>query len=186
MKKYIAILILILFCQAGYSQSMNKLFNDFAKQKNVTHVTVGPFLMKISSLFTETMGVKSIEVLSFEECGNTVKDDLRAAIKKLKDPNYETMVNANEEGNRTKVMVRIDKNIIRELVILTTDGGDDALIRIKGNKRPQRWMLRTLKGCSFPSIPSSSGLLMRWSKTRPMPKISCKMPTISCGVGGMN
>ena len=65
MKKYIAILILILFCQAGYSQSMDKLFNDFAKQKNVTHVTVGPFLMKISSLFTETMGVKSIEVLSF-------------------------------------------------------------------------------------------------------------------------
>lgn len=49
MKKYIAILILILFCQAGYSQSMDKLFNDFAKQKNVTHVTVGPFLMKISA-----------------------------------------------------------------------------------------------------------------------------------------
>ena len=118
MKKYIAILILILFCQAGYSQSMDKLFNDFAKQKNVTHVTVGPFLMKISSLF------------------NTVKDDLRAAIKKLKDPNYETMVNANEEGNRTKVMVRIDKDIIRELVILTTDGGDDALIRIKGKIKP--------------------------------------------------
>lgn len=59
MKKYIAILILILFCQAGYSQSMDKLFNDFAKQKNVTHVTVGPFLMKISSLFTETMGEKA-------------------------------------------------------------------------------------------------------------------------------
>ena len=92
MKKYIAILILILFCQAGYSQSMDKLFNDFAKQKNVTHVTVGPFLM--------------------------------------------TMVNANEEGNRTKVMVRIDKDIIRELVILTTDGGDDALIRIKGKIKP--------------------------------------------------
>lgn len=64
MKKYIAILILILFCQAGYSQSMDKLFNDFAKQKNVTHVTVGPFLMKISSLFTETMGEASKSFLS--------------------------------------------------------------------------------------------------------------------------
>ena len=63
-------------------------------------------------------------------------DVRRAAIKKLKDPNYETMVNANEEGNRTKVMVRIDKDIIRELVILTTDGGDDALIRIKGKIKP--------------------------------------------------
>lgn len=46
MKKYIAILILILSCQAGYSQSMDKLFNDFANQKNVTRVTIGPFLMK--------------------------------------------------------------------------------------------------------------------------------------------
>ena len=133
MKKYIAILILILSCQAGYSQSMDKLFNDFANQKNVTRVTIGPFLMKISS---ETMGVKSIEVLSFEECGSTVKNDLRTAIKKLKDPNYETMVNSNEGGSRTKVMVRIDKDIIRELVILTTDGGDDALIRIKGKIKP--------------------------------------------------
>lgn len=136
MKKYIAILILILSCQAGYSQSMDKLFNDFSKQENVTRVTVGPFLMKIGSLFTETMGVNSIEVLSFEECGSTVKDNLRTAIKKLKDPNYETMVNSNEKGSRTKVMVRIDKDVIRELVILTTDGGDDALIRIKGKIKP--------------------------------------------------
>ncbi|MBC8603555.1 DUF4252 domain-containing protein [Parabacteroides acidifaciens] len=136
MKKYIAILILILFCQAGYSQSMDKLFNDFAKQDNVTRVTVGPFLMKISSMFTETMGVSSIEVLSFDECGSTVKENLRTAIKQLKDPNFETMVTSNEGGSRTKVMVRIDKEMIRELVILTTDGGDDALIRIKGKIKP--------------------------------------------------
>ena len=136
MKKYIAILILILFCQAGYSQSMDKLFNDFAKQDNVTRVTVGPFLMKISSMFTETMGVNSIEVLSFDECGSTVKENLRTAIKQLKDPNFETMVTSNEGGSRTKVMVRIDKEMIRELVILTTDGGDDALIRIKGKIKP--------------------------------------------------
>jgi hypothetical protein len=136
MKKYIAILILILFCQAGYSQSMDKLFNDFAKQDNVTRVTVGPFLMKISSMFTETMGVSSIEVLSFDECGSNVKENLRTAIKQLKDPNFETMVTSNEGGSHTKVMVRIDKEMIRELVILTTDGGDDALIRIKGKIKP--------------------------------------------------
>ena len=71
MKKYIAILILILFCQAGYSQSMDKLFNDFAKQKNVTHVTVGPFLMKISN--PEELGMEGKEqpfkVLNIHLCG---------------------------------------------------------------------------------------------------------------------
>lgn len=136
MKKYIAILAFMLFCQAGYSQSMNKLFADFAKQDNVTRVTVGPAIMKLSSIFTETMGVNSIEVLSFDECSSTVKENLRAAIKKLKDPDYETMVTTNEDGNRTRVMVRIDKEMIRELVILTSDGGDDALIRIKGKIKP--------------------------------------------------
>lgn len=115
---------------------MDKLFDDFGKQKDVTRVTVGPFLMKISSLFTETMGVKSIEVLSFEECDGAVKERLRSAIQQLKDPHYETLVQSNEEGSRTKVMVRIDKDFIRELVVLTTDGGDDALIRIKGKIKP--------------------------------------------------
>ena len=35
-----------------------------------------------------------------------------------------------------RATARIDKDIIRELVILTTDGGDDALIRIKGKIKP--------------------------------------------------
>ena len=46
--------------------------------------------------------------------------------------------------------------------------------------------VENFKRLFLPLIPSSSGLLMRWSKTRPMPKISCKMPTISYGAGGMN
>lgn len=136
MKKYIAILLLILACQAGYSQNMDKLFNDFARQENVTRVTVGPFLMKLSSLFTETMGVNSIEVLAFDECSNNVKENLRTAIRKLKDPDFETLLTTNEDDNRTKIMVRIDKEMIRELVILTSDKEDDVLIRIKGKIKP--------------------------------------------------
>ena len=135
MKKYIAILILILSCQAGYGQSMDKLFNDFANQKNVTRVTVGPFLMKLSSLFTETMGVNGIEVLEFGSCNSDVKQRFEKAIKELKDPDFETMVTSNEKGSRTKVMVRIEKDMIREMVVLTT-GNSNALVRIKGKIKP--------------------------------------------------
>ena len=45
-------------------------------------------------------------------------------------------VNANEGSSHTKIMVRIDKDIIRELIILTTDEDDNALIRIKGKIKP--------------------------------------------------
>lgn len=35
MIKYIAILTLLLFCQVGYSLSMDKLFSEFAKLEHV-------------------------------------------------------------------------------------------------------------------------------------------------------
>lgn len=38
----------------------------------------------------------------------------------------------------------------------------------------------------LPSILNFSGSLSRWSKTKPMPKISCKKPTTSYGTGGKN
>lgn len=136
MKQCIAILLLLLTCQGGRAQSVNQLFDDFSNQEHVTHVKFGPFLMKLSSLFTETMGVKSIEVLAFDECDRTVREKLYDAIRNLKDPDFETMVTSNEEGSRTKIMVRIDKEMIRELLILTAEETDGALVRIKGKIKP--------------------------------------------------
>lgn len=129
-------LALLLISQVGFSQNMNELFNTFADREDVTHITVGPIMMKLGSLFTKTMGVKSIEVLELSECNQQAKDDLVKAIKELKDPHFETLVTANEPDSRTKVLVRIDKKVIRELIVLTT-GNDNALIRIKGKIKPE-------------------------------------------------
>ena len=64
-----------------------------------------------------------------------VKDRLSTAIRNLRDSDYETMVTANERDSRTKVLVKIKEDMIRELVIFTT-GSDNALIRIKGKISP--------------------------------------------------
>lgn len=135
MKKYMVILALMLFWQAGYAQNMDKLFKEFAGKENVNRVTVGSALMKLSSLFTETMGVDNIEVLEFDNCSKEIKDHLNQAVCNLKDSRFETMLTANENKNRTKVMIRIDKEMIRELVIFCT-GENYALIRIKGKIKP--------------------------------------------------
>lgn len=136
MKQCIVILLLLLTCQAGRGQSMNQLFDDFARQEKVIRVKVCPFVMMFCSLFTETMGARSVEVLNFDECSQSVRDHLDDAIRNLKDPDFETMVTANEKGSRTKIMVRIDKKMIRELVILNTEKSESTLIRIKGKIKP--------------------------------------------------
>lgn len=135
MKKYMAILVMMLLCQAGYSQNMDKLFNEFSGKENVTRITVGKVMLKLSSIFTETMGVEEIEVLAFEECSANVKENLEKAIRNLKDSRFETMVTANENDSHTRILIRIDQEMIRELVVLTT-GTSSALVRIKGKIKP--------------------------------------------------
>ena len=59
-------------------------------------------------------------------------------------------------------MVRIEKDMIREMVVLTT-GNSNALVRIKGKIKPSdiekgderswEWMLRTSNESSSPSTP---------------------------------
>lgn len=135
MKKYMVILVMMLLCQAGFAQNMDKLFKEFSGKENVNRITLGKVMMKLSSMFTETMGVDGIEVLEFNDCSNEVKENLGKAIRNLKDSRFETMVTSNENENRTRILVRIDQEMIRELVVLTT-GTSNALIRIKGKIKP--------------------------------------------------
>ena len=125
MKRLLALLAILLISQVGYGQQkMDQLFNAFRGESDVTSVNIGNITMKLASLFTETMGVNGIEILEFDNCAQEVKDS-----------DYETMVTANERDSRTKVLVKIKEDMIRELVIFTT-GSDNALIRIKGKISP--------------------------------------------------
>ena len=140
MKRLLALLAILLISQVGYGQQkMDQLFNAFRGESDVTSVNIGNITMKLASLFTETMGVNGMlfrsEILEFDNCAQEVKDRLSTAIRNLRDPDYETMVTANERDSRTKVLVKIKEDMIRELVIFTT-GSDNALIRIKGKISP--------------------------------------------------
>jgi hypothetical protein len=76
MKKIMAILALVIICQAGYSQkNVNDLFKEFSKMNNVTTISMGQITMKFASLFSDTMGVDGIEVYSLEDCTNDVKEN---------------------------------------------------------------------------------------------------------------
>lgn len=130
--KYVLIVLVALFTQTGLAQDrIDQLFNDFSKEKNVSRVSLGSISMKLASLVTDVMGVEGIEVLSLNECSNSVKENFHSALKKFKDSGYETMVTSNENNSRTRVLVKMKEDIIRELVVFTS-GESNALIRIKG------------------------------------------------------
>ncbi|MDD4514722.1 DUF4252 domain-containing protein [Massilibacteroides sp.] len=134
--KYVLIALLALITQIGVAQkNIDQLFKQFAKEKNVSTVSIGSISMKLAGLFTDVMGVDGIQVLSLDECADEVKSNFQSALKDLKDAGYETMVTANEDGNRTRVLVKMKDETIRELIVFIS-GNSNSLIRIKGNIKP--------------------------------------------------
>ena len=111
--------------------TVDAMFNNFSKDKKVTHVKVGGFIMSLARTFTDTKGVTGVEVFSFEECDGQVKEKLNDAIKNLKDSSYETIVSTTQDGERTKVLIKIKDDYINEIVVIA-GGSDPALVRIKG------------------------------------------------------
>jgi type 1 fimbria pilin len=131
-KKIIGIAIIAFICQAGYGQkSVNQVFNEFSGYADANKISIGGFMMKIAGMFEDTMGVEKIDILNFNDCDNDTKKRFSEAIRSLKDPSFETMINSSENGERVKVMVRIKDETIHELVVLTS-GNDPTMVRIKG------------------------------------------------------
>lgn len=134
-KKIVAVFAFVFVCQAGFCQkNIDQLFNEFSKDAGTTKIKIGKFAMAFVDLFQDTMGVDGIEVLEFSDCADHVKKQFNEAIHRLEDPSFDTIIRTNEEGSRTRVMIRIKDDVIRELVVLTSGSGA-ALVRIKGKIR---------------------------------------------------
>ena len=140
-------LSVILVCQGCLSKGkkeivehtnspVEQLFRDFANEKGTVRVSVGGMVMAFARSFADTRGVTGVKVYSFGECSQEVKDRLNEAIRSLKDNTYETLVSTSQDGERTKVLVKIKEDRIRELVVIT-GGSDPALVQIKGNIKPE-------------------------------------------------
>ena len=116
--------------------TVEALFANFSKEKKMTHIKIGGLVMAFARAFTDTKGVTGVEVFTFEECESQVKEKLNLAIKNLKDSAYETLISTTQDGENTKVLVKIKDDCINEIVVIT-GGNDPAFVRIKGKIKPE-------------------------------------------------
>jgi hypothetical protein len=135
-KKVGYVLIFLFACHTGFGQrNVQQIFSEFSNLKNVEHVNLGGITMSFAGLFAETMGVKSIEVVDLSHCADDMKTHFSQVVKTLKDDAFETVVNTSENGERTKVLLRIQNDTIHELVVFSS-GHSPAMIRLKGKIKP--------------------------------------------------
>lgn len=126
------------FCQSRVS--VEHLYNHFSHEENVEKVNVGGLLMFVAKPFmkkyAEGLQISSVKVMSFDACSQDVKLRFNALAERLNDDKYEVLLKANEKDEKTRIFARIQKNAIRELIIVSM-GNEPALVRIKGRIRPE-------------------------------------------------
>ena len=84
MRQVLCMLLFLLVTQMGYSQQgVEQLVKRFARSEQVEQVHVGRMLLTIASLFTETNGVKSVNVMDFSACGDEVRNEFQQAVRAL-------------------------------------------------------------------------------------------------------
>ena len=138
MKKYLIAIALMIIYQTTFAQSTKDIFEEFGKEWNAESVTISPFLMSLGRLFMDsdtpeiTKSIRSMKVLDLEDCSDKVKERFNRKINNLQTEGYETMIQTIDNGEKVRILTRIEKDVIRELLIVCTGNDDCALIQLNG------------------------------------------------------
>ena len=140
MKRLIFTMIVICACQMSFAQNTDAIYNEFKDVKGVESVSVSPFLMKFARLFMDSddknnpliKGTHSVKVLDLEDCTKDIKKQFTQKVSQLEHNGYETWMQVKEDGENVKIIAKMEDQMIRELLVLTTGNDDCALVLIKG------------------------------------------------------
>lgn len=138
MKKYLVAIALMIACQSTFAQSTTAIFEEFGKEWNAESVSISPFLMTIGRLFMDddtpdiAKSIRSMKVLDLEDCSSKVKERFNEKVNNLQLEGYETMIQTIENGEKVRILTRIENNAVRELLIVCTGNDDCALIQLNG------------------------------------------------------
>lgn len=140
MKSKIFTLIVIAFLATNLQaqSSLNKLYRKFAQEENVTKMNLNGLALMFAKPFMEKFGignVTKVRVLSLEDCSQEVKEQFNQDVLEFNDDGYELFLNANGQNGKSRIYVKIDDELIREMVVMTT-GSDPTLVHLKGKFRP--------------------------------------------------
>ena len=140
MKKIFVTLAMIIACQGLLAQSVDDIFNRFKDKEGVEYVNIPSFVLKLGRLFMDKdgkdyrfmKGINSVTVLDMEACSSAIKKDFQQEANQLELKGYETLVQTKEKGETVKLIAKMDKDTIHELVFVITGKDECALTKMKG------------------------------------------------------
>ena len=144
MKKIFTLFALtLLLATNSMAQTAADIFNEFKDKPNVQFVSLPKTLMSLAANGVEDDNKKellkrmdSIVILSIEDDDQLVKQ-FEKKVKNLSKKGYEQMVNSNDDGEKAQILVKTKGDAITEMLVISIEDDECALVQICGNIRPQ-------------------------------------------------
>ncbi len=141
--------ILILFAFSisvlgASAQSIKALFRQYKSEKDVEYVHLSRFVMSMVKTLAKTekedvkvlKAISSIQVLNLEDCTPTVRHNFQKTLQTFQPAGYTPIILNKEADETSHIYIKEKKGYIRELLILTADNQDGAIVQIKGKIKP--------------------------------------------------
>lgn len=135
--------LMLLLATNSMAQTATDIFNEFKDKPNVQFVSLPKTLMSLAANGVEDESKKellkkmdSIVVLSIEDDDQLVKQ-FEKKVKNLSKKGYEQMVNSNDDGEKAQILVKTKGDAITEMLVISIEDNECALVQICGNIRPQ-------------------------------------------------
>lgn len=141
MKTRIFIAAMALLCTSTLfaGNCIDSLAASIGSIPDVEKVSLNPFVLSLIKPFSPEMkGVKSMDILNAEGISTVDYNRLKRQIDRCNDGNYETLVAANEDNEMARILMKVEKDKIREIVIISLEEDEVSLIRIKGAIDPKQ------------------------------------------------
>ena len=135
--------LMLLLATNSLAQTATDIFNEFKDKPNVQFVSLPKTLMSLAANGVEDENKKellkkmdSIVILSIEDDAKLV-EQFEKKIKNLSKKGYEQMVNSNDDGEKAQILVKTKGDAITEMLVISIEDNECALVQICGNIRPQ-------------------------------------------------
>lgn len=124
------------------AQTVDDLFKEYKDKKGVECIQIPKAMMSMASgIVKEKDGkdiikkIDHIRILNIENQPALCREFSEKAIQ-LKKKGYETMVNSNEDNEKTLILVKTKGDHISEMVILDIEPRECSLIQLRGKFSP--------------------------------------------------
>lgn len=144
MKRILILFVFAISVLGASAQNVEALFRQYKSEKNVEYVHIPRFIMSMAKMLTKAeqedvkalKAISSIRVLNLEECSPIVRQNFQKTLQTFYPSGYTPIIFSKEADETNYIYVKEKKGYIRELLILSADKQDGAIVHIKGRIKP--------------------------------------------------